>query len=226
MANEDDLVPVFIPALSAILLHAEDLKGEPLTSEEVIRVRNAATCIMMKREDARKLAESRGYEDVDPKNCWYAFQMLRREIGRQPDLDPGPLFREIDGEDPAYLRTIDEAQRTLSQFRAMLPADGSPRQNALLKTLIVQEDQSAYMWLSHARRKGNSFVATFFEVPNDLHNYEVGNELEIAARDVVDWMVNEDGILQGGYSVRYQRERMPEEARAEYDEYIGVTKYA
>ena len=38
-ADEENLVPVFIPALGPILIHAEDLKGEPLSYDEVIRIR-------------------------------------------------------------------------------------------------------------------------------------------------------------------------------------------
>jgi hypothetical protein len=62
-------VPVFIPALGTLLIHAEDLKGEPLSYGEVIRIRDKAACIMMRTEDARKLDESRGYRDIDPENC-------------------------------------------------------------------------------------------------------------------------------------------------------------
>jgi uncharacterized protein YegJ (DUF2314 family) len=223
MADEkEDCVPVFMPALSAWLLHAEDIKGEPLTSMEVIRLRDKAPCIMMKREDALKLAESRGYEDIDPENCWYDFQMLRRELGRKPDLDPGPMFRQLDSHDPAYQRTIMQAQESLDHFRAMLPAD----ERGLLKSKIVQGDESAFMWLSHARVAGDGFKAMFFEVPEGFTNYQPGDEMEVAAADVLDWMINDDGVLQGGFSIRYQRERMPEDERPAYDEYIGVTKYA
>ncbi len=37
-ADGEQLVPVFVPALSAVLLNAEDKKGGPLTRDEVIRI--------------------------------------------------------------------------------------------------------------------------------------------------------------------------------------------
>ncbi|MFT3736646.1 MAG: DUF2314 domain-containing protein [Rhodocyclaceae bacterium] len=40
--TEEKLVPVFIPALVAILVNAEDKKGEPLSKEEVIAIRDDA----------------------------------------------------------------------------------------------------------------------------------------------------------------------------------------
>ena len=80
MSDDTDLIPVFIPALGAILIAAEDNKREPLTIEEVVSIRDNSTCIMMTHADSAKLAESRGYNDIDPENCWYDWQMLRREI--------------------------------------------------------------------------------------------------------------------------------------------------
>lgn len=75
--DDEELVPVFIPALRPLLIRAEDLKGEPLTPEEVIGIRDTASCIMMHVGVARKMDESRGYRDIDPENCWYDWQHLR-----------------------------------------------------------------------------------------------------------------------------------------------------
>lgn len=94
MANSqnDELVPVFIPALIVLLVHSEDKKGSPLTQEEVLAIRDNATCIMMQLDDSRKMDEQRGYADIDPEDCWYEWQMARRDLGRLPDIDPGPRF--------------------------------------------------------------------------------------------------------------------------------------
>jgi len=83
MAEEDNLVLVFIPALAPLLLRAEELKGSALTEEEALRVRDNATCVTMTAEQATALEESRGYQDIDPENCWAEWQRLREELGRQ-----------------------------------------------------------------------------------------------------------------------------------------------
>lgn len=100
--DDEELVPVFMPALSAVLLSAEDQKGEPLTYDEVIRIRDASPCIMMRVDHVQKMAESRGYNDIGPENCWYDWQHLRRELGRKPDLNPGPRLNQIRSADPEY----------------------------------------------------------------------------------------------------------------------------
>lgn len=219
------LVPVFIPMLSAVLQIAEDEKGEPLTCDEVFRIRDKSPCIMMATADAMKMIESRGY-DIDPENCWYDWQHLRRHLGRKPDLDPGPRLGQIHSSDPDYQRTIHDARESLDRFRAMLPIDGSGRREAMVKTEINEGNNRAFMWLSNTRRHGRNFVAKFFEVPVNFTLLRIGDELEIADSSVLDWMVNDDGVLYGGFSLRYQRALLPEDERESFDDYIGVTKYA
>lgn len=78
--DDQDLVIVFIPALSPLLLEAENLKGSALTNDEVVRIRDNAVCVAVPRDVARAITESRGYADLDPENCWHQWQLLRREV--------------------------------------------------------------------------------------------------------------------------------------------------
>lgn len=55
ITTDDELIPVFVPALSVLLLHAEDQKGTPLTPEEVLDIRDHSACIMIAKADAAKL---------------------------------------------------------------------------------------------------------------------------------------------------------------------------
>jgi len=225
-AGDEQLVPVFVPALSAVLLSAEDKKGEPLNHDEVIRIRDKAPCIMMAAADARKMDESRGYRDIDPENCWYDWQHLRREMGRKPDLAPGPKFTQIRSADAEYQKTIQDARASLDQFRGMLPVDGSPRFDAMVKSEIAEGDKRAFMWLSNTRKCGTGFVAEFFEIPQTFTKFKIGDQIELAESSVLDWMVNDRGELHGGFSLRYHRSMLSAVERDSYDEYIGVTKYA
>lgn len=80
LSVNEELVPVPIPALVAVLLNTEDKKGSPLTQIEVIRIRDSANCMMMPRDVADKMKESRGYEDIDPENIWEEWQQVRLEL--------------------------------------------------------------------------------------------------------------------------------------------------
>lgn len=64
------LIPVPIPALSALLLNLEKQKGAPLTQEEVIGARDKAVCMMLPLSMKTQMDEERGYRDIDPENVW------------------------------------------------------------------------------------------------------------------------------------------------------------
>ena len=224
--ESQNLVPYFIPSLSAILINAEDKKGSPLEYDEVITIRDKSTCIMMELADTIKMDESRGYVDIDPENIWYDWQLLRREMGRKPDIDPGPSFAQIDSSSDEYKKTITEAKKSLSDFRAMLPSDGSPRFEAMVKLKLSDGENSAFIWLANTRLNGDGFIAELYEVPEFFKNMEVGQSFTVSSDELVDWSVNEEGILHGGFSLRLYRSTLSDEEQKQFDEHVGVLKYA
>jgi hypothetical protein len=73
-AEEDPVVVVPIPPLVTLLVELEDRKGRPLTEAEVLEARDGAVCMTMRRSHAWKMAEQRGYPDLDPANVWEEWQ--------------------------------------------------------------------------------------------------------------------------------------------------------
>lgn len=222
--SEEVLIPAFIPALVAILINVEDKKQSPLTKEEVIAIRDSASVIMLPKAEAEAMNESRGYCDIDPENCWYDWQIVRRDLGRKPDIDPGARFSFSNAKDPAVSNSIALARESLDVFRRMLPsqADFSP----LIKIKLVEPNYSAYMWLIVTETTATNFTAELFEVPTEFTSFKVGDSFTVSDQEVFDWMINDNGTLYGGYSLRAHREKMSEPEKARFDDHIGVTKYA
>lgn len=63
-----------------MLARAEELKGSPLTPEDVKRIRDNSPCMMVPPEVADEMSKSRGYRDVEPENCWADWHRLRIQI--------------------------------------------------------------------------------------------------------------------------------------------------
>jgi hypothetical protein len=71
----------FIPSLAALLTRAEQLKGRPLTRDEVMRVRDHGPVLVSEGAPARAVEEGRGYADLDPADPWPGWQQLRARPG-------------------------------------------------------------------------------------------------------------------------------------------------
>jgi len=75
--GDNELFPIPIPALVAVLLNKEQEKGSPLTEEEVIEIRDGAESVMGTIHEMQALEESRGYADLDPENIWEEWKNAR-----------------------------------------------------------------------------------------------------------------------------------------------------
>jgi len=221
----EELIPLFTPALSAVLLAAEDKKASPLTEDEVLKIRDGSTCIMMKAEDVAKMDESRGYQDIDPENCWYDWQLLRRELGRKPDLEPGIKVDYRASNDPGMEQASLTARNSLNEFRNLIHENGSVG-IPLVKKTLSDGKTSIHMWLYVEEDHGGSFVASLLEIPTGFTGHQVGDRLTVCCDELLDWMLNVDGTLHGGFSLRHQRSQLSEAEQIDFDRHIGVYTYA
>lgn len=78
--SDDRLVIMPMPALVAVLLAKEREKGSPLTEAEVIAVRDAAVCVMTPHDVVARIAEKRGYGDIDPERAWEDWNAIRPSL--------------------------------------------------------------------------------------------------------------------------------------------------
>ena len=86
----DNLIPVFIPGLSAELLMFEQKKRTPLSEDEVNAVLKKAVVIMLPRDEAQKVTQARLVREIDPNDAWNDFQLLKRELDEKRSAESGP----------------------------------------------------------------------------------------------------------------------------------------
>jgi uncharacterized protein YegJ (DUF2314 family) len=224
MPGQQDLVPVFIPALGPLLIHAEDAKGTPLTEAEAITIRDRAAVVMMVRDDAIKMDQSRGYQDIDPENLWHDWQQLRDDLGRKPSLPRGPKVNAVRKGDIEFQQAAERARSSLPVFRLRMKS-ASKSSFSMVKTRVVDGGEAMMMWLNNVKEHGLDFHGTIFEIPSTWKNHKVGDVLTIAADTVLDWMIIDKEHLHGGFSIRVARQRKPENEREAFDAFIGVRTY-
>ena len=71
------LVLWYVPSLKASLILHEKMKGAPLTEAEVLSIRDQAAAVLVSPEAQQDLIKDRGYEDIDPADCWQQWQVFR-----------------------------------------------------------------------------------------------------------------------------------------------------
>lgn len=127
--------------------------------------------------------------------------------------------------DPEWQQTVIDAQRSLHVFRELLHSEDSEDWYPSIKAELVTGEERAFVWLLVLEDFSTGFVTRAFDLPPEFEVFQ-GQEMTVNDCDVRDWMMIQDGVLRGGYSVRYQRSKTPPNERAEFDAHVGVTTYA
>ncbi|HEY0928156.1 hypothetical protein [Brevundimonas sp.] len=84
-SKDEALLIVPMPALVAVLLAAENQKGAPLIKAEVLEIRDGAVCMAMPVHAAERMAEARGYADINPERVWEEWQAFRQSNEQSSD---------------------------------------------------------------------------------------------------------------------------------------------
>ena len=137
-----------------------------------------------------------------------------------------PLFMALRDSDPAFQQTVRDAQASLAEFRRHLQSSQAAEWYPCVKTRLTAGKETAFVWLLVVGVTRSGFVASVFEIPPEFKGMQIGDEVQVSDNEVMDWMVNQNGVLHGGFSLRYQRSLLPPEKHAWYDQHIGVSEYA
>lgn len=73
------LLPLFIPALVVLLKKAEKDAGRALTKDEVIKIRDDATVMMVPISEMPKFVRERGYHDLYEPEVWDEWEQYRND---------------------------------------------------------------------------------------------------------------------------------------------------
>lgn len=128
-------------------------------------------------------------------------------------------------DDPELAAAVAEAQATLDTFRQKIAEAPQTKSLAMLKAPIGEGEGKVFLWLVQVQVTPEGFSAVATAVPPEVTAIAKGDRVVLPAELVQDWMVNDQGIVHGGFSLRLHRSRLPEDQRAAFDEQIGVTRF-
>jgi len=134
-----------------------------------------------------------------------------------------PMFVAVRSDDPALVHAKIEAQRTLNLFLALYEEHKSNLGVYFAFKVPVKDGEDvAHLWYSFTGISTGRITGKHFELPPELADRK---SIEVQTEDVEDWMINDHGILYGGFSLRYQRSLLSEGQRESFDRYTDVTSY-
>jgi uncharacterized protein YegJ (DUF2314 family) len=144
-----------------------------------------------------------------------------------------PLFMALRTDNPDLLEATAHARATVDQFRELIATlqgdwifhSAKLRFRDADKSQETGEDWFFYVWVDFVSVEGDEFVGKTIQAPSGAPGLESGQVHRFRDADIYDWMVNDQGRIHGGYSLRVIRKHLPEARHAAYDKYIGAESY-
>ena len=139
-----------------------------------------------------------------------------------------PLFQNVRNDDVVFQKTIIDARSTVPNFKDALKNLSNDTYSCVKIYLPESPDseRGAYIWLANPEFEDGFCYAQLFELPTEFSWIKVGEWIKFREQEIIDWyLLSHAGDLRGGYSLRYQRARLGEEQKLEFDRRIGVKTY-
>ena len=80
-----------------------------------------------------------------------------------------------------------------------------------LKVKVEADGHVEFMWLNELQYTTGKFIGKINNDPMWIESYKIGDEYKSHVNDVNDWLiVNEDGTMEGGYTIELMARRQQE----------------
>jgi uncharacterized protein YegJ (DUF2314 family) len=125
--------------------------------------------------------------------------------------------------DEELAEAIRQAQETLSIWRQEFLAPKKSYSMTSLKVRFGEEGNIEDMWTEPLYVLDNTYTVRMIEGVNVEQGIHPDRLLDVKAGDIIDWMLlEEDGTLVGGYTLRLEYKRMTPEQQKRYIEITGI----
>jgi len=128
-----------------------------------------------------------------------------------------PTIYSTPADDEEMNEAIATARNTLGQFRVALESNSYDTSKFALKVRFNTATGAEHIWATSITFHDGCYFGIIDDLPNLATQVKLGEKYKIEIKDITDWMYIDKGVLQGGYTIKLIRKRMPQEERAKFD---------
>ena len=147
-------------------------------------------------------------------SCLACSRQNSDSVAKRPNEPDVVSVKNDDKEMNAAIRT---AQATLDDFIKQITAPNPNQTYFSVKARFEDGKNIEHIWIKVAVFINGVFKGKIGNEPLDLSTVKLGEPVTITRERVSDWMIVENGILKGGYTIRVLRNRMPIDERKTFD---------
>jgi uncharacterized protein YegJ (DUF2314 family) len=155
-----------------------------------------------------------------------------------------PLFVDLNDNDPALVEAVKEARRTVPMFLDAISKMCDSTANPVIKVPFIDRSDAGkqalvrtpesvaenpgrpgcHLWLRVTSVLDDLIFCSVGQAPDALQ-LKRGTSFVIASESIEDWMINHDGVVFGGFSLRVIRSRLRKEEQIRFDVHTGILQF-
>jgi len=125
--------------------------------------------------------------------------------------ESGDQVVDYRGDDTVMNAAMDEARSTLPAFLNEMEAG---RGDFSVKVPVKDAGYTEHMWMANIRLAGGKFHGQIANEPVTVKTVKLGDRYSIEKVSISDWMIQRDGGIYGGYTLRVMLDDLPGEQAA------------
>lgn len=118
-------------------------------------------------------------------------------------------------DDSAMGAAIGQARNSVSTFVQRLEHPIGTQTFASVKLPLREGETVEHVWISDVRFAGGRFHGRIDNDVQSVHGWKLGDTVSVSADSISDWLVIDDSVAWGGYSIRVLRAKMSAQERAQ-----------
>jgi uncharacterized protein YegJ (DUF2314 family) len=143
--------------------------------------------------------------------------LMLSHCGRRRPAERQDQITFVPAADSAMQGAIERARATVPEFLRSLKNPSATQTYASVKLPLWEGDTVEHVWLSHVTYDGERFHGRIDNEVETLRGWGLGDTVSVLPDSISDWLVIDDSIATGGFSVRVLRDRLSHRERAQWD---------
>ena len=141
--------------------------------------------------------------------------------------DDEPVFMAMGQNNPKLAIALEQAGETLPDFIDAFCAGRHSESPFVVKACFLGEDEEdrVHIWVLLNQLHEGDLVCSPIQIPEGFSGLQEDQLFILRQEQVEDWMINVDGLIYGGYSLRLAREMTSDAEKPEFDEHIGLRDF-
>ena len=143
--------------------------------------------------------------------------LMLAHCGRRAPAARSDQLTFVSEDDSAMRGAIERARATVPELLRRLRHPSATQTYLSVKLPLREGETVEHVWLSSVTYDGQRFHGRIDNNIETLQGWGLGDTVSVVADSISDWLVIDDSIAAGGFSIRVLRDRLTERERAQWD---------